>query len=157
MPRQQPMIILHNKSRRAICSQHKRNFLENVMFRCSLVLTRAVIDPIRLSESSRLMKSYQGQKGISLPWAWHRSAPACYSILSYFISFHFFLSKPQLNPNSTQPNITLSWVRHENDFAYHPATHHRNSMSAISQLLLTRFWWNFKCMFLGTSITDIKP
>ena len=28
------------------------------------------------------------------------------------------LSKPQLNPNSTQPNITLSWLRHENDFAY---------------------------------------
>ena len=30
------------------------------------------------------------------------------------------LSKPQLNHNSTKPNITLSWVRHENDFAYHP-------------------------------------
>ena len=30
------------------------------------------------------------------------------------------LSKPQLNHNSTQPNITLRWVRHENDFAYHP-------------------------------------
>ena len=30
------------------------------------------------------------------------------------------LSKPQLNHNSTQPNITLSWVRHENDFANHP-------------------------------------
>ena len=82
MPRQQPMIILHNKSRRAICSQHKRNFLENVMFRCSLVLTRAVIDPIRLSESSRLMKSYQGQKGISLPWAWHRSAPTCFCYIN---------------------------------------------------------------------------
>ena len=27
------------------------------------------------------------------------------------------MSKPQLNHNSTQPNI--SWVRHENDFAYH--------------------------------------
>ena len=24
------------------------------------------------------------------------------------------------NPNSIQPNITLSWVRHENDFAHHP-------------------------------------
>ena len=32
------------------------------------------------------------------------------------------LSKPQLNHNSTQPNITLSWVRHENDFANHPTT-----------------------------------
>ena len=48
------------------------------------------------------------------------------------------LSKPQLNHNSTQPNITLSWVRHENDFAHHPPTH-TNSMLAISQLLLTRF------------------
>ena len=28
------------------------------------------------------------------------------------------LSKTQLNHNSTQPNITLSWVRHEDDFAY---------------------------------------
>ena len=28
------------------------------------------------------------------------------------------LSKPQLNHNSTQPNITLSCVRHENDFAH---------------------------------------
>ena len=43
------------------------------------------------------------------------------------------MSKPQLNHNSTQPNITLSWVRHENDFAYHPTPHHTNSMSAISQ------------------------
>ena len=31
---------------------------------------------------------------------------------------HTVLSKPQLNHNSTQPNITLSWVRHENDFAH---------------------------------------
>ena len=30
------------------------------------------------------------------------------------------LSKPQLNHNSTQPDITLSWVRHENDLANHP-------------------------------------
>ena len=48
------------------------------------------------------------------------------------------LSKPQLNHNSTQPNITLSWVRHENDFAHHPPTH-TNAVSAISQQLLTRF------------------
>ena len=27
-------------------------------------------------------------------------------------------------------------------------------MLAISQLLLTRFWWNFKCRFMGTSRTD---
>ena len=27
-------------------------------------------------------------------------------------------------------------------------------MLAISQLLLTRFWWNFKCRFMETSRTD---
>ena len=27
-------------------------------------------------------------------------------------------------------------------------------MLAISQLLLTRCWWNFKCRFMGTSRTD---
>ena len=36
------------------------------------------------------------------------------------ILFLYLLSKPRLNHYSTQPNITLSWVRHENDFAYHP-------------------------------------
>ena len=29
-------------------------------------------------------------------------------------------SNPQLNHNSTQPNIILSWVRRKNDFAYTP-------------------------------------
>ena len=50
--------------------------------------------------------------------------------VSYFKYFRLLddvanqkLSKPQLNHNSTQPNITLSWVRHENDFAYHPTPH----------------------------------
>ena len=35
----------------------------------------------------------------------------------------FSIVKTQLNHNSTEPNITLSWVRHENDFAYHPTPH----------------------------------
>ena len=35
-----------------------------------------------------------------------------------------------------------------------PTNPHRNSMSAISQLLLTRFWWNFKRRLLVTSRTD---
>ena len=30
-----------------------------------------------------------------------------------------FLSNPQLSHNSAKPNITLSWVRHENYFAHH--------------------------------------
>ena len=53
-------------------------------------------------------------------------------------------SQPKLNSTSTLHN--LSWVRHKNDFANHPTitSPHTNSMSAISQLLLTRFWWNFK-------------
>ena len=42
------------------------------------------------------------------------------------------LSKPQLNHNSTQPNITLSWVRHENDFAYHPPPPQKLNVSYIS-------------------------
>ena len=42
------------------------------------------------------------------------------------------LSKPQLNHNSTQPNITLSWVRHENDFAYHPTHPHKLNVTNIS-------------------------
>ena len=66
------------------------------------------------------------------------------------------LSKPQLNHNSTRRNITLSWVRHENDLANHPTPPptQRNFMVAISHLLLTQFWWNFKCRFLETSRTD---
>ena len=43
------------------------------------------------------------------------------------------LSKPQHDHNSTQPNITLSWVLHENDFAYHPTPHpHKRSVCNIS-------------------------
>ena len=63
--------------------------------------------------------------------------PQC-SCVPLPVSLCLKLSKPQLNHNSTQPNITLSWVRHENDFAHHPTPPptHTNSMSAISQLLL---------------------
>ena len=35
-----------------------------------------------------------------------------------------------------------------------PTTTHTNSMSGISQLLLTRCWWNFKVSFQGKSRTD---
>ena len=63
-------------------------------------------------------------------------------------------SQPKLNSTSTLHN--LSWVRHKNDFTNHPTitSPHTNSMSAISQLLLTRFWWNFKGRFLWTCRTD---
>ena len=89
----------------------------------------------------------------NLYWAiiyvgWHRNHLSCAKTLS----------NPQLNHISTQPSITLSWVRYENDFAHHPTPPHppphTNSMLEISQLLLTRFLWNFKCRFLGTSRTD---
>ena len=53
-----------------------------------------------------------------------------------------------LNPNLTS---TQGWVWQKNDSA-NPT--HTNSMSAISQLLLTRFWWNFKGRFLWTFRTD---
>ena len=44
------------------------------------------------------------------------------------------LSKPQLNHNSTQANITLSWVRHENDFAYQPPTPHHPQKLHVSNI-----------------------
>ena len=44
----------------------------------------------------------------------------------------FFLSKPKLNQNSIQPNITLSWVRHENDFAHH---------SPHTTIMEVDIWW----------------
>ena len=48
----------------------------------------------------------------------------------------YILSKPQLNNNSTQPNITLSWVRHENDFAHHhrPPPPQKLNVSNITNL-----------------------
>ena len=52
------------------------------------------------------------------------------------------------NPNLTSTQrlgFTWKWLY---------TTTHRNSMSAISQLLLTRFWWNFKGRFLWTSRID---
>ena len=55
------------------------------------------------------------------------------------------LSKPQPNLN-TRLGLTIKWL--------YTTPPHRNSMSAISQLLLTRFWWNFKGRFLWTFRTD---
>ena len=49
----------------------------------------------------------------------------------------------------TPTQLTQSWVWHENNSAHHnhPPTA-ANTMSAISQLLLTRFWPIFKGKFL---------
>ena len=59
------------------------------------------------------------------------------------------LSNPQLNHNSTQHNITVGL-----NMKMTLPTTHRNSVLAMSQLLLTWFWWNFKFRFLETSRTD---
>ena len=57
-------------------------------------------------------------------------------------SYCFLLSKPQSNLN-TRLGLTIKWLC--------TPTHHRNSMSAITQLLLTRFGPNFKYRFLGST------
>ena len=59
------------------------------------------------------------------------------------------LSKPQPNLNATVGFYAKMTLHHHH---HHPPT--LNSMSAISQLLLTRFWPNFKGRILGTSRTD---
>jgi len=58
------------------------------------------------------------------------------------------LSKPQPNLNTMVGFYTKMTLQPP------PPTHHTNSKSAISQLLLTRYWWNFKGRLLGTSRTD---
>ena len=46
------------------------------------------------------------------------------------------LSKPQLNHNSTQPNITLGWVKHENNIAYTPPTTRPGKISSPTCILV---------------------
>ena len=57
------------------------------------------------------------------------------------------------NPDSTTTQFK-SWVWHENNFTPPPPPTTRNSTSSIFQLLLTRFWPNFKGSFLGPFLTD---
>ena len=64
-----------------------------------------------------------------------------------FLVVVFFCQNPNLT--STQPlGFTRKWLCNHH--------HYTNSMSAISQLLLTRFWPNFKLRFLGTTRTDFN-
>ena len=65
-----------------------------------------------------------------------------------------FLSKPQLNFNLTTIQPKLGLIRKWLCTPPHPT--HTNSMSVIFQLLLTRFWPNFKRRFLGLSWTDFN-
>ena len=68
------------------------------------------------------------------------------------------LSNSQLNHKTTQPqpNITLLGLDLKMTLHTPPPTHapHTNSISAIFQLLMTRFWWNYKDRLPGTSRTD---
>ena len=52
----------------------------------------------------------------------------------------------------------MGWTRkwlYTPPYPTQPLTH-RSSISAISQLLLTRFWWNFKGSFLGLFRKDLN-
>ena len=57
-------------------------------------------------------------------------------------------TQPQLH-SKVGCDMKMTLIHH-----HPPTTTHTNSMSAISQLLLTRFWWNFKRRLLVTSRTD---
>ena len=58
----------------------------------------------------------------------------CQNPKYHAVTFLEYCQNPNLTSIQPQHN---SWVQHVNDCAYPP--HHRNSISAISQLLLTRF------------------
>ena len=67
------------------------------------------------------------------------------------LSFVFIVKTPtqsQLNPIKPKSGFYMKITLN-----HHLPTPHRNSMSAISRLLLTRFWQNFKRRFLGPSLT----
>ena len=81
----------------------------------------------------------------------HSMKEACFRlVMSTFTLLSLILSKPQPNLNTT--------VGFDNKMTLQtPPTHptpHTNSTSAISQLLLTRFWWKFKGRLLWTSRAD---
>ena len=65
------------------------------------------------------------------------------------------LSQPQFNQNSNQHNHNRTKVRF--DYAYHhqKPTYRTYSMSALSQLISTPFWPNFKDRFFGSTTTTI--
>ena len=69
---------------------------------------------------------------------------------------YFIVKTPtqlQLNNNSTKVGFDMKMTLHT---THHPTPPpHRNSISVISQLLLTRFTPNFKGRFLGPFWTDL--
>ena len=79
---------------------------------------------------------------------WCQTPLVYFKIVTAFLGTLLVASYYCQNLNLTS---TQGWVWQYNDCA-NPT--HTNSMSAISQLLLTRFWWNFKGRFLWTFRTD---
>ena len=77
-----------------------------------------------------------------------------------FFAYDWFrnckLPKPQPNLNSSQPNLSFSWKWLYTTTPLPPTITTRNSMSAISQLLMAHILPNFKGRFLGPSLTDYK-
>ena len=66
-------------------------------------------------------------------------------------SFDIVVKTPTQLQHNLNPTILGVWTR-----KWLCKPHHRNSMSVISQLLLTRFWPTFKERFLGLSWTDLN-
>ena len=72
---------------------------------------------------------------------------------SFFQTLQIFvktLTQRQCNNNSTKVGFDMKMTLQTTP------PHHRNSMFVISQLLLTRFWRDFKCRFMGLSWTGFN-
>ena len=87
-----------------------------------------------------------------------------FSFFLYLFDFYFFYHISSLHfifvcfivttPTQPQLNSTVGYDTKMTLIHHHPPpTTHTNSMSAISQLLLTRFQPNFKVMFLAWTTT----
>ena len=86
--------------------------------------------------------STSGIYHLLLTWFWQNFSLLVHLLLVDFGGVFLLLSKPQLNHNSTHPNITLSWVRHENDFAYHPTPSPTTTQTQCQQYL-SCYWTEF--------------
>ena len=74
--------------------------------------------------------------------------------LNIFWAFFYFIVKtPTQLQHNLNPTVVGGWTR---KWLWTPPTHHTNSKSVISQLLLTRFEPNFKGRFLGPYWTDFN-
>ena len=90
------------------------------------------IFPLMLESSVTLHLIWQSQmwtQDALLGWLDHQKQVHLLPQQQVCLEGSILLSKPQLNHNSTQPNITLSWARPENDCAHHPTTHHPQKLN----------------------------